>query len=103
MNIPETEFSEEFVTAMKRRAAVSFFKYGPVAEAVAAHADFLAALRTRLRRYEETGNTEWLIDAANYAMFEFLYPSAHFRATDAEESPGQAPERRRRRTGSAEP
>lgn len=99
MNVPETEFSETFVTAMRDRVAVSFFKYGPLAEAVAARADFLAALRTRLRLYEETGNTEWLVDAANFAMFEHLYPTrraAHFRATSAEESPGKAPERRRR-------
>ncbi len=81
---------------MRNRVAVSFHKYGPVARAVANGADFVKALETRLAKYRETGNTEWLMDVANYAMFEFMYPShrkAHFRAT-GDESPGKAPERR---------
>lgn len=38
-----------------------------------------------------TGNTEYLLDAGNYAMFEYMYPQhekAHFRATDSSESAG---------------
>lgn len=45
----------------------------------------------RLRLYRETGNTEWLVDLANFAMIEFMHPShpqAHFRATGSDESPG---------------
>lgn len=44
-------------------------------------------------KYRETGNTEYLCDAANYLMFEFMFPShekAHFRATDSKESAGIA-------------
>jgi hypothetical protein len=85
---------------MRNRIAVSFFKYGPLAEAVTHGADFVTAIETRLQKYRETGNTEWLMDVANYAMFEFMYPShrqSHFRATDSDESPGKAPEKRRRR------
>lgn len=40
-------------------------------------------------KYRETGNTEYLLDAGNYAMFEYMYPQhekAHFRATDSSES-----------------
>lgn len=40
-------------------------------------------------KYIEMGNTEFLCDAANYLMFEFMYPQhekAHFRATDSSES-----------------
>lgn len=35
----------------------------------------------------ERYNTEYLLDAANYLMFEFMYPQhpkAHFRATDSQ-------------------
>lgn len=98
--VPSTEFSEEFVQGMRDRVEVSFHKYGPVADAVAHGANFVEALEKRLSLYRETGNTEWLMDAANYAMFESMYPShkeAHFRATDSDESPGKARERRRRR------
>lgn len=96
--LPKTEFDPAFVEGMKDRVAVSFHKYGPVANAVANKADFVEAIQMRLTKYAVTGNTEWLMDVANYAMFEFMYPShrrAHFRATDADESPGKAPEKRR--------
>lgn len=41
--------------------------------------------------YRKTGNTEYLTDAANYLMFEFMYPSvpnAYFKATESKESAG---------------
>lgn len=98
--IPSTEFDEKFVEGMRNRVVVSYHKYGPLADAVAHGADFVKALETRLTKYRETGNTEWLMDVANYAMFEFMYPShrdAHFRATSDEESPGKAKERINRR------
>jgi hypothetical protein len=53
--------------------------------------DAIASLKKRLKKYEETGNTEWLVDIANFAMIEYMYPQheqAHFRATDSHESPG---------------
>lgn len=99
-NLPNTEFSESFTQGMRDRVEVSFHKYGPVADAVAHGAKFVEALEKRLSLYKETGNTEWLMDVANYAMFESMYPShrnAHFRPTDADESPGKARETRRRR------
>lgn len=86
-----TEFSERFVALMKNRMVVSFHKYGRVADTVG-RVDRLKSLRQRLQRYEETGNTEWLVDAANFAMIEFMHPAhaeAHFRGTDSDESPGR--------------
>ena len=44
-----------------------------------------------LKKYNSTGNTEYLVDAANYLMFEFMYPQhpkAHFKATDSKDSAG---------------
>jgi hypothetical protein len=73
------------------RMCVSETKYGPLENNYPAPADALATLRERLQRYEETGNTEWLLDVANMAVIEHLFPShpeAHFRATGSEESPG---------------
>jgi len=43
--------------------------------------------------FAATGNTEYLCDAANYLMFEFMYPQiigAYFKATDSGESAGVA-------------
>jgi hypothetical protein len=53
----------------------------------------LESLQKRIDKYIETGNTEFLMDAANFAMIEFMFPShpsAHFRPTDSNESPGRA-------------
>jgi len=72
--------------------AVSYHKYGRVADAYPFHIDALKSLHDRLREYEQTGNTEFLIDAANFAMIEFMRPAredAHYRATDSGESPGR--------------
>jgi hypothetical protein len=74
------------------RMAVSYHKYGAVADGYPDRVDAMASLKLRLDRYAETGNTEFLIDAANFAMIEFMHPrhpAAHFRPTDSDESPGR--------------
>jgi hypothetical protein len=56
-----------------------------------ANSNVVASIILRLIKYLRTGNTEWLMDVANFAMIEFECPqikSAHFRATDSHESPG---------------
>lgn len=85
---PESEYSEQFLQGMKNRMAVSYHKYGPCKDSTA---DNLANVKLRLQRYESTGNTEFLMDAANFAMIEFMHPAhpeSHFKATDDSESPG---------------
>jgi len=88
---PPTEISTRFLQEMVDRMATSFYKYGPVADNYPENHRALDSLLMRLERYETTGNTEWLIDVANFAMIEFMHPAhrqAHYRATSAEESPG---------------
>ena len=101
---PEAEFSPEFVRAMANRMSVSFHKYGAVADAMdpgnPRRIDALDSLQQRIDLYVngdvekgiERGNTEYLIDAANFAMMEFMHPSiegARFEATDSDGSPGR--------------
>ena len=89
--ILESEFSLDFVEKMKNRMLMSYFKYGFVYDNCSnGKVDALVNLERRVEKYRETGNTEWLVDAANFAMIEFMYPQhkdAHFRATDSDESP----------------
>jgi len=78
---------------MVNRMAVSNHKYGRLQDNCGprGNIDALACLIQRLDEYALTGNTEFLIDAANFAMIEFIVPShphAHFKATDSDESPG---------------
>lgn len=93
MNIPEpTEVSLAFLQGMVNRMAVSFHKYGPVKDAYPHTVSAIKSLLDRLDQYQQTGNTEWLIDMANFAMIEFMHPGhpdAHYRPTDTDESPGR--------------
>lgn len=87
------EYDEQFWEMMKDRMRVSYHKYGPVKDAYPAKVSALESLQARLNKYLDTGNKEWLVDAANFAMIEFMCPShpqAHFRSTDSNESPGRA-------------
>lgn len=90
--VPTSEFSQSFVQGMYDRMCVSFFKYGPVANGFPEKVDALATLRLCLDAYAKDGNTEHMIDAANYAMIEFMRPrhaDAHFKATDSRGSVGR--------------
>ena len=89
---PESEIDPKFLQGMANRMAVSFHKYGPVADGYPDNVDALGSLTQRIAMYLETGNTEYLMDAANFAMIEFMHPSlrgAHFTATDSDGSPGR--------------
>lgn len=85
----DSDFSQDFADKMKSRMETSYHKYGPWASN-RMDVDALANVITRINKYRETGNTEWLIDAANFCMMEFkipLHPKAHFKATDSKEAP----------------
>lgn len=88
----ETEFSEVFVRGMKCRMVVSFFKYGAIRDAYPAKVDAITSMQRRIDQYRETGNTECLMDAANFLMIEFMHPrqpGAFFKGTDSDQSPGR--------------
>jgi len=85
------DFSEDFVRKMKNRIVVSHYKYGWMSDTYPELADAIGCLEQRLALFKETGNTEHLVDVANFAMIEFMYPrhpNAHFKGTDSDCSPG---------------
>lgn len=88
----EEEYSEQFDELRKNRVKTSFYKYGPAK--VNFGEKLVNTLETAQRciaKYESTGNTEYLCDAANYMMFEFMYPQkegAYFAATSSADSAG---------------
>lgn len=91
-DILATEFSEQFVKYMKNRMEISFHKYGALKDAYPHKVDAIGSMQERMRKYAETGNTEWLVDAANFLMIEFMlprHPTAHFEGTDDDASPGR--------------
>ena len=84
----KTEYSERFDKLRKDAMETSFYKYGPNKKDYSEYKcmDAIANLKKRLQAYEETGNTEFLIDVANFAMIEFMYPQkegAYYKPTDS--------------------
>ncbi len=89
--IGRQEFCERFAAGMRERMVASYFKYGPVEESQG-KVDYMKSMHQRLKSYDETGNTEFLMDAANFLMIEFMFPrhpAAYFAPTDSRESPGR--------------
>lgn len=86
------EYSDKFDTLRQNRVEVSMHKYGSAAVNFGDHfVDALASHDMCVEKYKQTGNTEYLCDAANYLMFEFMYPAiagAYFKATDSNGSAG---------------
>lgn len=91
--ILDRDYSEEFDQLCKNRIVVSHYKYGWCSQTYPELAQAHKCIRERLDLYEKTGNTEYLVDVANFAMIEFEHPAipgAHFSAMDSDESPGLA-------------
>lgn len=89
-SILKTEYSERFDEIRKKAMINSFYKYEPVKDNYGKYKcmDALGNLLKRVEKYKETGNTEFLADAANFAMIEFMNPSIkgagyHPTSTDA--------------------
>lgn len=85
------EPTRRFVQGMMDRLSVSHWKYGSIHNTFPIQKRGVDNIELRVKKYLDTGNTEWLLDAANYCLIEYMRPShpdAHFRSTDSDESPG---------------
>lgn len=86
-----TEVCPTFLQGMADRMAVARHRYGPLIEAPKPpnHIDEIAGLAKRMALYEETGNGEYLMDAANFAMIEYMLANhPNFNLTAVEQGPG---------------
>lgn len=86
------DYSARFDELRKHRVELSHEKYGSVRKNYRqGNINALASMQKCVEKYRATGNTEYICDAANYLMFEFMFPQvpgAYFRATDSSESAG---------------
>lgn len=90
MNI-NSEYSEQFDKERKYRVQVSYYKYGSARDNFASgRVDAIKSLELCLEKFKKTGNTEYLCDVANYAMFRYMYPmpNEYFKPTDSKDSAG---------------
>lgn len=86
--ILSTEYSDRFDEIRKMMMVASYYKYGPLKDNYSTHKTIncIDSLEKRLKKYKETGNTEFLCDIANFAMIEFMSPQhekAHYKPTDS--------------------
>lgn len=92
-DILKRDFSEEFVRKMKNAIEMSHYKYGWMNKTYPELAQAYKCIEERLEMYLKTLNKEYLVDVANFAMIEFMYPAlegAHYSPTDSDKSPGLA-------------
>lgn len=91
--ILKRDFSSAFVEKMKNAIETSHYKYGWAGKTYPELAQAYKCIGERLEAYEKTHNKEYLIDVANFAMLEFLYPAfgdSKYIPTDSDGSVGLA-------------
>lgn len=91
--ILKRDFSNAFIEKMKNAIEMSHYKYGWANKTYPELAQAYKCIRERLEEYEKTHNKEYLVDVANFAMLEFLYPAfsdAKYTPTDSDKSVGLA-------------
>ena len=82
--IYKTQWSPKFEELCRNRMAMGFFRYGNVWETVGKFDNVGSAIE-RLKMYQETGNTEYLVDSATLCHCEFIngnHPTKHFHSID---------------------
>lgn len=93
-DILKTEYDKELDHIRQNMVINSWFKYGPIKHNFGEHlVDALETMDICVTKYKKTGNKEYLADAMNYLMFEFMYPSvkdAYYEKTDSDGSAGIA-------------
>jgi hypothetical protein len=83
----QTEWSPEFERLMHNRMVMGAFRYGLLAKKKTQKRkwDLLSPIHKKIELYQQTGNTEYLVDIANYCLLAFEcddHPRKHFQALD---------------------
>lgn len=83
--LKETQWCPEFEQLMRNRLLLGSFRYGSLQRQRLQQYKNIDSAITRLNLYQETGNLEHLVDAANLCLVEYVageHPNRHFEATD---------------------
>ena len=70
---------------MRTRLLMGRYRYGRMDRTTDTNYDRIGSALKRLKRYRETGNQEFLVDAANLCLMEFVHgyhPDKHFASID---------------------
>lgn len=85
------DFSDEFVAKMKNAIEMSHHKYGWASKTYPELAQAIKCIQDRVDAYNKTHNKDYLVDIANFAMLEYMYPmfkDAHYTPGDSDKSVG---------------
>lgn len=98
LTLLRTEVGAEFADTLPRfvrglidRMLMSVPKYGKITPDAVSDRGWMESIRLRLDLFYESGNTEWLMDIANFMVIMSTFPCHprwHFRSTASHESPG---------------
>lgn len=71
-----TGISKKFNKLRADRVVISYFKYGAAKITYGEHLNNpMENAKRCIDKYKKTHNTEYLLDAGNYFMFEYMYPN----------------------------
>ena len=80
----KSNWSDTFIILMKNRRIMGAYRYG-LHTVIKKQYDCIGSAIKRLQKYQITGNTEYLVDAANLCSVEFeegQHPNKHFSSID---------------------
>jgi hypothetical protein len=75
----------DLIEMMRRRILMGIYRHGSYQDPNQPKYDRVSSALARLKLYQEMGNGEYLLDAANLCLIEFVkrtHPKFHFTATD---------------------
>ncbi|MBW2673149.1 MAG: hypothetical protein JRD89_07005 [Deltaproteobacteria bacterium] len=77
--VERSQWSHRFERLQRARMVMGYYRYGGLSTPArrAKLYDNVGSAIYRLQRYYRTGNQEFLVDAANLCMVEFMVPSCH--------------------------
>lgn len=81
----KSEWSHEFERLMRNRLVMGALRYGLLRRKDSKIYDRVGSMMRRLKKYQETGNKEFLVDVANLCLVKFVcckHPNAHFHSQD---------------------
>lgn len=85
--LQKIQWCDEFISKMRSRMVLGGLRHGLLKHKDKPKHNNTKEIIIRIKLYEQTGNTEYLVDSANICMVEFVegdHPNKHFKATDDE-------------------
>jgi hypothetical protein len=83
--LKQTEWSEDFEKLMRNRLLLGSIRYGRLHAHGKPQYNRVESIINRMKKYERTGNKEFLVDCANLCLLEFEechHINAHFASID---------------------